>query len=204
MQFWTKEEFDAVIYAMTSKHYVVEVALKMLFGTGMRSGELLALTHNDIDFENKTISITKTHTRINGEDNIFPPKTPRSRRIIPISDTLVEILQDYINRLYDYDPEDRIFPFTKEALRYCMEKYSKKPGIKLIRLHDLRHSHASLLIDMGADVLLISQRLGHENMQTTLNRYSHLYPNKQAQLAVSLDVLMKEANQDMGSKRGAR
>ena len=62
----------------------------------------------------------------------------------------------------------------------------KKSGVKKIRVHDLRHSHASLLIEMECQPLLIADRLGHEKIQTTLNTYSHLYPNKQAEVAQQL------------------
>lgn len=192
MLFWTKEEFGKVTNVMVTRHYCSEVALKILFWTGMRSGELLALTLNDIDFAEKTISITKTYARVRGEDRIHPPKTPRSRRKITVSDSLLEVIQEYVNKLYDYQPTDRLFPYTIDFLRYSMNTYSKKAGVKRIRLHDLRHSHASLLIDMGVDILLISQRLGHESVQTTLDTYSHLYPDKQKQVADLLDGLVRE------------
>lgn len=65
----------------------------------------------------------------------------------------------------------------------------KKSGVKKIRVHDLRHSHASLLVELGYSPLLIAERLGHENIETTLNTYSHLYPNKQSELAKALETL---------------
>ena len=74
-----------------------------------------------------------------------------------------------------------------------MERCCKLSGVKEIRTHDLRHSHASLLIELGYDILLISERLGHENVETTWNTYGHLYPNKQEKLAVELDNLRTNA-----------
>lgn len=70
-----------------------------------------------------------------------------------------------------------------------MVKYCKKANVKKIRIHDLRHSHASLLIELGFSPLLISERLGHENIETTLQTYSHLYPNKQSEVASKLEEL---------------
>ena len=72
-----------------------------------------------------------------------------------------------------------------------MERGCKQSGVERIRIHDLRHSHASLLIELGFSPLLIAERLGHENIETTLNTYSHLFPHKQAQLALELEKLGK-------------
>ena len=89
----------------------------------------------------------------------------------------------------DYDPTDRLFTVTKHYLKHEMNRGCKKGGIKAIRIHDLRHSHASLLIEMGFSPLLISERLGHEDIKTTLRTYSHLYPDKQAEVAAKLQSL---------------
>ena len=95
---------------------------------------------------------------------------------------------DYFSHLYD---EGRIFPLTKHILYREMLRGSSAGGVKKIRVHDLRHSHASLLIELGFSPLLIAERLGHENIETTLNRYSHLYPHKQGELAQMLDSMQK-------------
>jgi integrase len=96
----------------------------------MRSGELLALTLDDIDFEVKTISITKSYARINGEDIISPPKTPKSRRVITAPDFLLDILKDYSGRLVDYEPSVRLFEYTKHFLQSEMARGCKKSGVK--------------------------------------------------------------------------
>lgn len=176
MQFWTVEEFKKFI--KFNDKPVSALAFKVLFWTGIRSGELMALTLKDIDLVNKTININKTYTRLKGKDIISQPKTPKSKRKIAISDSLCEDIKDYKNKLYDIKETDRIFQFTKFFLRHEMQRVCKKSGIKEIRIHDLRHSHASLLIELGFTPLLISERLGHEKVQTTLDTYSHLYPNK--------------------------
>ncbi|RXM75326.1 site-specific integrase [Clostridium tetani] len=187
MQFWTVDEFKKFI-ALNDKP-ISTLAFKVLFWTGIRSGELMALTFKDIDLTNKTINVNKTYTRLNREDVINEPKTPKSKRIISISDSLCEDIKGYVNKLYDYKDSDRIFNFTKFFLKNEMQRLCKKSGVKQIRIHDLRHSHASLLIELGFTPLLISERLGHEKVQTTLDTYSHLYPNKGDVVANKLDDL---------------
>ena len=147
----------------------------------------MALTYNDIDLEKRTVSINKSYQRFNERDVITPPKMPKSNRIVNIPKFLTEELKEYISRLYGLMPGDRMFQFTKAFLEHEMIRGVKNTGVKKIRLHDLRHSHASLLIEMGFTPLAIAERLGHEKIETTLNTYSHLYPNKQSQLADELD-----------------
>ena len=105
---------------------------------------------------------------------------------------LAECLKAYISQCYDLDEENRIFPYTKYFLTHEMQRGCRKSGVKKIRIHDIRHSHASLLVEMGFSPLLIAERLGHEKVQTTMDTYSHLYPNKQVEVARQLDGIMRE------------
>lgn len=187
MKFWTVKEFKEFI--SHDDKLISALAFKVLFWTGMRSGELMALSWKDIDLTNKVIDINKTYTRLNGEDIINKPKTPKSKRRISISDHLCEDIKEYKSKLYDSNENDRIFHFTKYFLAHEMRRVCKKSGVKQIRIHDLRHSHASLLIELGFTPLLISERLGHEKVQTTLDTYSHLYPNKGNTVANKLNDL---------------
>ena len=111
----------------------------------MTKAELLALTSQDIDFDNKVIRITKSYQRLEGKDVITDPKTPKSKRNVSMPDFLCEELKDYIGRLYGILPTDRIFHLTKSFLHHEMTRGAKKAGVKRIRIHDLRHSHVSLL-----------------------------------------------------------
>ena len=191
MQFWTKEEFDQFIEAVMNKR-MSYIAFMLLYWTGMRLGELLALTVGDIDLDKQTISVNKSYQRIEKRDVITEPKTPKSKRIITIPEFLVADLQDYLNSLYHSRKHDRILPVTKYYLEHEMKRGVEKSGVKRIRIHDIRHSHASLLVEMGFSPLEIADRLGHEKVETTLNTYSHLYPNKQMKLAQKLDSAYKE------------
>ncbi len=94
--------------------------------------------------------------------------------------------------LYDINPTDRIFPFTKSFLYNEIKRGSKASGIRIIKIHELRHSHASLLIELGFSPILIAERLGHEKVETTLNTYSHLYPSKHEEVASKLNELVSK------------
>ncbi len=190
MQFWTKEEFDTFIKALSDKP-ISKTIFYLFFYSGMREGELLALTLNDFDFDNNTVSITKNYVRLNNEDLIQTPKTPKSKRTITLPAEIMEMIKDYSSMLYDYKPTNRRFDCTKNFLQREMVRGCKLSGVKKIRIHDLRHSHASLLIELGFAPLLISERLGHENIETTLNTYSHLYPNKHGEVAEILSKLIQ-------------
>jgi integrase len=188
MQFWTKEEFEKFIVGVSDKPQSY-TAFMVLFWTGMRIGELMALSYQNIDFDNNTISIIKSYQRLNGKDVITPPKTPRSVRTVTMPVFLSEVLKTYVNRLYGLMSYDRIFHFTKYFLEHELMRGVKNTGVKKIRLHDLRHSHASMLIEMGTPILEVRDRLGHEKVETTLNTYGHLYPNKQTELADRLNAM---------------
>ncbi len=193
MQFYTIEEFNTFIAGLADRPQS-EMAFKLLFWTGMRVGELLALTYKDIDFENGIIHVTKSYQRLNGKDVITPPKTPKSVRDITIPITLKNELCEYVKRIYGILPEQRIFPHTKSYLEHELRYGVKATGVKKIRVHDFRHSHASALIEMGVPVLEVRDRLGHEKVETTLNTYGHLYPNKQAGIAELLEMKMNTAS----------
>ncbi len=187
MDFWTLDEFKR--FLKYDDKIISKIAFKILFWTGMRRGELLALTYNDIDTVNKTININKTYTKLNGKDVVNPPKTPKSKRVISIPDHLAHEIETFKDALYDYNENDRVFDFGLPYLLREMKRICKESGVKKIRIHDLRHSHASLLIELGFSPILISERLGHEKIQTTLDIYSHLYPNKDSLVSKKLNDL---------------
>ena len=168
MKFWTQEEFESFIEFVKDKP-LSYYAFLTLYWTGIRLGELLALSLSDFDAEAKTLSITKSYQRINGRDAITEPKTAKSKRTIALPDFLVTELEEYVNKLYGMMANDRLFMITKSYLEKEMVRGTELSGVKRIRLHDLRHSHASLLISkLGAQPNLVAERLGHEKIQTTL------------------------------------
>lgn len=186
MLFWTREEYTKFSDAMMDKPMSF-YAFEMLYWCGIREGELLALTPSDFDFEKGTVSITKSYQRLNGRDLITTPKTEKSNRIIRMPKFLVQEIQDYLKMLYGIGPEDRMFQVTKSYLYREMKRGSKEAGVKCIRVHDIRHSAVSLLIDMGFSATAIADRVDHESIEITYN-YAHMFPSRQAEMADKLDV----------------
>lgn len=186
MLFWTKEEYLKFADAMMDKP-LSYYAFEMLYWCGIREGELLALTPADFDFEKRTVSINKSYQRLNGQDSITTPKTEKSNRVITMPQFLAEEIQDYIKMLYGIGPDDRMFTVTKSYLHREMDRGAKEAGVPRIRIHDIRHSAVSLLIDMGFSATAIADRVGHESIDITYN-YAHLFPSKQAEMADKLNM----------------
>ena len=172
MLFWTKEEYKKFSFEMMDKP-VSFYAFEMLYWCGIREGELLALTPADFNFDKETVTINKSYQRLKGQDVITSPK-----------------MKEYLGMLYGLKKKDRIFTVTKSYLHHEMDRGAKAAGVKRIRIHDLRHSHISLLIDMGFSAVAIADRVGHESIDITY-QYAHLFPSKQIEMAEKLDDLGK-------------
>ena len=142
-------------------------AFEMFYWCGVRLGEMLSLTPSDFDFERNTVTIKMPHF-------------------------LCEEMQEYIGMLYEISGDERMFQVTKSYLHHEMDRGAKAADVKRIRIHDLRHSHISLLIEMGFSALAIADRVGHESIYITY-RYAHLFPNKQTEMADKLDMERMES-----------
>ena len=186
MAFWTKDEYLQFIDAMMDKPLSF-YAFEMLYWCGIREGELLALTPADFDLDKRTVTINKTFQHTGGKDIITPPKTEKSNRTITMPRFLADEMQEYLKMQYDIGLDDRMFPVTKSYLYREMQRGCQETGVKRIRIHDLRHSHISLLIDQGFSAVAIADRVGHESIDITYN-YAHLFPSKQAEMADKLDM----------------
>ena len=190
MLFWTKEEYLRFSEAMMEKPLSF-YAFEILYWCGLRVGELLALTPADFDFERKTIRINKSYQRLKREDVITAPKTDKSVRQVDMPDFLCEEIQDYIRSIYGVENDQRIFPVTKSYLHHEMDRGCAETGVKRIRIHDLRHSHVSLLINMGFDAVTIGNRVGHESIDITF-RYAHMFPSTQKDIVKRLNAERRE------------
>ena len=186
MLFWTKEEYLKFAEVMMDKP-LSYYAFEMLYWCGIREGELLALTPADFDFEKNTVSINKSYQRLNGQDLITTPKTEKSNRIIKMPQFLADEMKDYLKMLYDVGENERMFTITKSYLHREMDRGAREAGVKRIRIHDIRHSHVSHLIDMGFSAIAIADRVGHESIDITYN-YAHLFPSKQTEMADKLNM----------------
>ena len=186
MLYWTKDEYIQFSNAIMDKP-VSFYAFEILYWCGLRLGEMLALTPSDFNFEKNILRINKSYQKIGTEDIITDPKTPKSIRNVQMPDFLAEEMKDYISSLYEIEPDQRIFPITKSYMHNEMTRGSKAAGVKRIRIHDLRHSHVSLLIEMGFGAVAIADRVGHESIDITY-RYAHLFPTTQQAIAEKLNM----------------
>lgn len=188
VNFWTLKEYKQFIKYVEND--LDKLAFQLLFWTGIRIGELLALKMSDFNFEHNNLYISRNYARLHGEDLFLPTKTPASNRNISIPNFLSLDIKRYFNlkgNLYT----ERIFSFSKYHLYGCMKKICALSGVKRIRIHDLRHSHASLLLELNFSPSVIAARLGHESIMTTMRIYSHLYPDVNMKIADKLNKLMK-------------
>lgn len=190
MQIWTLDEFERFIeYEDKSAGHL---AFNMFFWSGIREGELLALTIDDFLFDGideYRLRINKNFEVVNGTQYLLTPKSDAGDRCITIPQFLYHEAMTYYSSLYEPTPEERLFYFTKSYLLREIKRVAKLAELKPIRVHDLRHSHASLLIEMGFNILMVSQRLGHEKVETTWRTYAHLYPDKEKMLATQLNTV---------------
>lgn len=191
LNFWTPEEYHKFIEQLISckdsyDNLTFFTIFEILYYTGMRVGELLALTLQDIDFKENKISINKGYYRITGKDLIDKPKTIHGERVVDIPDFLPQEIREYVSHLYEPDSTARLFEKRPQYVRSVLRDRAQKAGVKEIRVHDLRHSHASVLINLGANPVLVAERLGHESPDITLKIYAHLFPNQQRDIIAKI------------------
>ena len=194
MLFWTQEEYRKFADVMMDKPLSF-YAFEMLYWCGIREGELLALTPADFNFEAGTVTINKSYQRIKGRDVITDPTTPKSNRTIQMPQFLIEEMREYLKMLYGIGADERMFTITKSYLHHEMDRGAKEAGIKRIRIHDLRHSHISLLIEMGFSAVAIADRGGHESIDITYH-YAHLFPSTQTEMAGKLNDIKQDMEEE--------
>lgn len=203
LNFWTLEEFKRAMSLLHKEdiyeHYLF-ISYTLLYMSGMRFGEASALSWDDIDLVTGRCAIVKTLYYRNQTDwKLTTPKTPAARRTIYLDKGTIFELESWKAVQQGFLPKCRFilsfdgFPTNKCRLPRALAKLAELAGLPTIRVHDLRHSHASLLIHMGASPLLIKERLGHENIETTLGTYAHLYPDTDREIASRLDGLLNGA-----------
>lgn len=188
VNFWTLKEYKRFIKYVENE--LDKLAFQLLFWTGIRVGELLALRGSDFNLEHNMLYISKNYARLHGEDLFLPTKTPASNRNISLPNFLSLAIKRYLS-IYMSGGNERIFAFSKYHLYGCMKKICDVSGVKKIRIHDLRHSHASLLLELNFSPSVIAARLGHESITTTMRIYSHLYPDVNMKISDKLNKLMK-------------
>lgn len=186
-------------------HTDLYIPVMIAIATGMRRGEILGLIWNNVDLENGIIKVTQALYPTKDGLTILPPKTENSIRNISISLTLINILKDYKNkqdkikeRLGENYIDNNLVCCTIEGkainpttFNHKFHKLLEYNNLPLIRFHDLRHSHASLLLKENVPAKVISERLGHSNVNITLNLYSHIYQETNMEVANTFDKFLK-------------
>lgn len=201
LNFWTKEEttkfFDQLYKTYSDHNQKAIAAFRVLFFTGMRKGELLALQISDVDFKNKTLSINKSVSR--GIDNtpiIDTPKTKTSIRTIGLDEQTLKILKSWISFLrkdmlargynIDTEPNQLLFPNTENKLlsltkinkwlQFIINEYNKthKDKLKRINVHGIRHTVCSLMLESGSSIKAVQLQLGHSDTSQIMKVYWHI------------------------------
>ena len=188
MAFYTLEEFQKFLSVETDLKF--RCAFQTLFYCELRNGELRGLTWNDINFNRSTLTVNKNIVKVPDPKTGKPytvtsPKTSSSYRTIPIPNFLLKDLSDLYNddaNYYGFGDSWYVFgnidPLAATTLLDRKTKNAFMARVKDIRIHDFRHSCASLLIDSGANITLVAKYLGHSKIDETLNTYSHMYQNR--------------------------
>lgn len=193
IQVWSYDEYKKFISMVDDNIY--RLLFSTLYFTGCRKGEALALTWKDIDFENRTLTINKSLTR-KCEYSTYTISTPKNnssirKLLIPssLNDSLLHLKEQETNQDKLIFSDMKGYPLAENTISRKFKYYTHLAGVKDIRIHDLRHSHASLLISLGESIVLVAKRLGHANIEQTLNTYSHIMPNEEQRLIDKLNKL---------------
>lgn len=197
MLFYTYEEFKKFISVEEDLKF--KTLFETLYFCGLRRGELKGLTWKYVDFERKEIRVVKNVVNVKGDSgywHITTPKTKSSIRQIPIPNTLfkdLKSLKEESKKYYGFNDDWFVFgdvsTIHPDVLRKRKKDNAEKSGLKEIRIHDFRHSCASLLINNGANIVMVTKYLGHTKIDETLNTYSHMFRNKLDDIVNTIDKL---------------
>lgn len=198
--FWTLDEYSLFREALKREDMRGFVFFEVLYWTGIRVGEFLAIHESDIDFVTREISINKTYTRFGGRDIYTSPKTAAGVRRIAIPKFLCDEIKKYLRTLTPSQRRDRIFAIQRSYLDKTLRIYSKKLNLPRPTIHGLRHSAVSLLIDQGFGPFEIGKRIGHTRPSYTSDRYGHLFPTKQIAIAKDLEKLERHQRRKNAKK----
>lgn len=187
---WTIPQFKQLLDVISD--YEDKVIFRLLLESGMRIGELQALQVGDIDIKNNAIIIDKTYDSRSPKKGLTPPKSLKAVRSIKIPKQLIELIKPLLKQRVDFlfvSTRDPSRPIPIKTIRNHFDEYIKKVHLARIRLHDLRHTHASLLIEQGWNLLEISERLGHASITETIETYAHLFSSSYKRQEEELNIL---------------
>lgn len=187
IDFWTLDEYREFISHVSAIEY--RIIYELLFYTGMRIGELRALTLSDIDFNQNTIQISKTLPRCS--DEATTPKTINSFRAISVPREVAKNLKEYTMHIYDLTSTNRLFFVEYQSIARYKNKVCTAYNIRQIRIHDFRHSHVSLLVNLDCSIMMIADRIG-DTPATVQSTYAHLYPEKKDAVLEKLEEIVSK------------
>ncbi|MBQ9099402.1 MAG: site-specific integrase [Clostridia bacterium] len=196
MLFWSPEEFSSFISCVERKDYAM--LFRFLYLSGCRKGEALALTWQDVDLAKGTVSISKSFSNKAHDEGksytITTPKNTSSNRTVHLPRFFCDMLKEYRDwQQQSTDSINFVFggadPLPPSNIDRTLAKAADAAGVKRIRIHDLRHSCASLLIHKGVSIVAVSRHLGHSTVEQTLNTYSHMLPDDQTMILNTLSTL---------------
>ncbi len=202
MRVWTPSELSKFLGFIAGNRN--EVTFRVLALTGVRRSELCGLRWQDIDLDRHRLTVNQAVTVIDGDEHVDSPKSRRSRRVIDLdADTVALLKRHRTTQLEMYlrlgataSASDRVFtneigtPIRPDSVGQAFVRLVKESGIPLIRLHDLRHTHASHLLLAGINIKVVSERLGHSSVSFTLDTYAHVMPGQQAEAASAAAALL--------------
>ena len=199
---WTPDELATFLRSIEGNRN--EAMFRLAALTGMRRGELVGLRWSDVDLTRRRLTVNQSVTVVDRVEVASVPKTRRSRRVLDLDAATVVALQQhrshqrerYLRVGVTATASDRVFttdlgePLQPNSVGQAFRRLVKEAGVPVIRLHDLRHTHASQLLMAGINIKVVSERLGHASVGFTLDTYAHVMPGQQAEAAAVAAALL--------------
>lgn len=195
------EEVENLLdYTKASEFSVMYIPLLLALTCGMRRGEVLGLQWQDVDLDEGILRVKNNLVKIGKENKLVVPKTDLSIRSIALLPTTIKMLKEYKEnrKVVKINKDEPDFvccwadgtPLKPDYLTHTFRKLLVKCNLPLVRFHDLRHTHATLLLMQGVNAKVVSERLGHSKVDMTLDTYSHVLPNMQKDAALKLENML--------------
>lgn len=202
MRVWSPDELARFLASIEGNRN--EALFRLMAMTGIRRGEVVALRWSDVELAGHRLTVNQAATVMDGEEVVDVPKTRRSRRVIDLDPETVSVLQRYRARQREQflmlgvsaRASDRVFtneigePLRPNSVGQAFRRLVDSAEVPVIRLHDLRHTHATHLLMAGVNVKVVSERLGHSSVSFTLDTYGHVMPGQQAEAAAAAAALL--------------
>ena len=199
-----------------AKELLYYPAIELAAGTGLRRSEVLGLQWGDIDLMLMTLSVRRVlHQMTGGKFDFRRPKTPKSQRLVTLTPYTTMMLRTHRERQEELlggpVPDDRLVfsdpdgtPWRPDTLSHVFGRIARKAGLEGVRLHDLRHAHATLMLKDGIHPKVVSERLGHSTISITLDIYSHVLPGLQEEAAKRFDNILGRSPEELPVHGGGR